>query len=411
MDFSTHMKIAARNVVRNRRRSLVTFLSVVIGFVALSLFEGYFVSVYDSLEDQAIVGERLGHLTIARKGFFQNGAQDPQSYAFSKDELATIASKLDGLGNVALVSPRLSLSGLISNGNSSRIYIGEGIRPEDMTVLRGEKYANLPGMLDANQPGAAILGKRLAENLGLKTGDDATLMGSTLDGLVNAVGVTLLAQTSTGNIGTDDKYVLATLASAQRLMAFEGAERIVVLLKDPSTIVESTAAIEAAMLDLGIACEVRDWKTLSSYYGQVKGLFDAMYLFISIVVAIVVIASVFNTISMTIAERTREVGTLRALGMQIGSIDLLFVLEGMLVVMAGCLAGAAITLALGGLINSAGISYTPPDASEAVPLIVKLVGENLFGSLFTLVLLSALASYLPARRASRRAITEALGHV
>jgi len=411
MDLLSSFKLSARNVVRNRRRSLVTFLAVLIGFVALSLFEGYFMSVYDALEDQAIVGERLGHVTVVKKGFFQHAEQDPQKYSFSGAELEAATEKLKALDNVALVSPRLSLSGLISNGNSSRIYIGEGVRPEDMVALRGEKYADLPGSLKASEPVGAVMGAKLAQALGLKPGETVTLMGSTLDGLANAISVKLLEASSTGSVGTDDKYVLLPYDAVRRLQGTDGAERIVLVLKDPAQLDQTMQQVAAALTGAGMEVETRTWKEMSSYYGQVRGLFDAMYLFISVVVATVVVASVFNTMGMSIAERTREIGTLRAIGMQFGTIDWLFVLEGVLIVLGGCLVGVLITEVCALLINHSGLTYTPPDATEAVPFTVRLVGENLFGSVFTLVVLSALAAYLPARRASRKPIVEALGHV
>ena len=411
MDIITRFKLAARNAARNRRRSMATLASVVIGFVALSLFEGYFVSVYSSLEDEVIVGERLGHLTVGKPGLYDKGAQDPRRYAFTESELATATARLAALPGVKLVSPRITLSGLVSNGDTSRIYIGEGMRAEDMFALRGEKYANQPGLLDPRRTQGAVFGRRLAESLGLKAGSDASLLGGTLDGMVNAVGVEMLEASATGSLGTDDKFILTSLDTARRLMAYDGAERIVLLLEDGTDLAATAAAVKAALAIDGIAVEVRDWRTLSAYYNQVKSLFDMMYLFISVVVAIVVLASVFNTMGMTITERTREIGTLRALGMQVRTLDSLFVLEGMLIVAIGCALGIAVTLAAGFLINGAGITYMPPDAAAEVPLVVKLVAGNLVGSLFTLVVLAALASYLPARRASRRNITGALSHV
>lgn len=411
MDLNTRFKIAARNVLRNRRRSMVTLISVVIGFVALSLFEGYFVSVYQSLEDQAIIGERLGHLTVSKPGLYEKGSQDPRAYSFSEAELAKATTRLTALAGVKMVSPRISLSGLVSNGDTSRIYIGEGVRPEDLVTLRGSQYADLPGRLDPKKPHGAVFGARLADNLGLKLGADATLMGTTLDGLVNAVGVQVVEASSTGSMGTDDKFILTSLDTARRLMAYDGAERVVLLLDKGTDQEAFAAAVKRELAADGLTVEVRDWRSLSVYYTQVKGLFDVMYLFISLVVAIVVLASVFNTMGMTITERTREVGTMRALGMQSATLDGLFVLEGMLIVAIGCVIGVVLSALAGLAINHAGITYMPPDAATEVPLMVEILSGNLFGSSLTLVVLAAFASLIPARRASRRDIVGALSHV
>lgn len=134
-----NIKMAFRNLAKNRRRSLVTCGSIALGFLALSLFEGYFFNVYAALEDQAIVGERLGHLTVARSGYFEAGAMDPDKYVITPEELAVIRARFKDDPEVRLVSPRLNVSGLVSNGKTSTIFMGEALDPADMAVLRRAK--------------------------------------------------------------------------------------------------------------------------------------------------------------------------------------------------------------------------------------------------------------------------------
>jgi putative ABC transport system permease protein len=136
-----------------------------------------------------------------------------------------------------------------------------------------------------------------------------------------------------------------------------------------------------------------------------------MYLFITIVVLIVVIASVANTMGMAISERTREIGTLRAIGMKRSTISSLFVWEGVFIVFVGCAIGILATYIFGSIINNANITYVPPDASAEAELIVTLLFENMFGSLVVLTIFAAIASYFPAKRAAKRPIVEALSHV
>jgi putative ABC transport system permease protein len=121
--------------------------------------------------------------------------------------------------------------------------------------------------------------------------------------------------------------------------------------------------------------------------------------------------SVANSMGMTVVERTREIGTLRAVGLRRAGVVKLFTAESLMLTLLGCLSGLFITLAVRFGINVAHISYTPPNSASPVPLLVDL---DLSHGIFTLILMVAvgtLAAYLPARRASKQAIIDALGHV
>jgi len=411
MNSLAKIKLAYRNAIKNKRRSLITITSVSVGFLALSLFEGYFTYIYQTLEDQAVIGERLGHLTITKKDFYEKSSIDPHKYMFEKPEVDGILEALGSNEKVSMVSPRLKIDGLISNGAISRIFISEGIDPKDIIRLRGDKYANLPGKLDVNQYNAGVFGQKLADYLNISVNDEAVLMTSTIDGMVNAVDIKVGEIANTGSVGTDDKAVLMPIDLARKLYDFDGADRIVVLLTSSEAIPNAKQEIEEVLSKRGLDIEVSTWNELSLYYNQVKSLFDMMYLFISIVVSIVVIASIANTMGMSISERTREIGTLRAIGLRTKALISLFVYEGVLIVFVGCVLGIAISYAAAALINGANITYVPPDASVEADLILVMLFENLFGSLFTLTILAMVASYFPARRASRKTIVGALGHV
>lgn len=404
------IQIALRNILKNRRRSIITIGSIICGFVALSLFEGYFTDVYTTLEDQSIIGERLGHLTIAKSGYFEKGSTNPEEYAFSEDQFNEIKKVLSKYSEIELISPRVNVNGLISNGASSTIFIGEGIISDDVKNLRGEKYKNLPGRLN-NRSDGIVIGSQLGKNLRVDTGSTVVLMSSTIDGMVNAVDATVIEAANTGSMGTDDKAVLLPLELGRKLLAFQGATKIVVLLKTDVKIDDFKVELVRELEDKGFQIDVRSWRNLSLYYGQVKNMFDLMFLFISIVVLIIAMASVINTMSMAVIERTREIGTMMAIGMKRRNIVMLFLTEGVFLAFIGCVLGIVLSYGLGAIINSAGISYTPPDASGEVNLKVIILFKNLIGSTVVLTVMSMLSSFSPAMRAARYKIVDALGHV
>src|SRR5262245_39354193 len=110
------LRIAFRNICKNGRRSLFTTLAIACGFAAINLFSGYIHNIYSGLEDQAVRGEGLGHLTIAKKGYFDNGTLNPASYLFSPAELSSLQKVLETEPAVRVWAPRLALSGIITNG-------------------------------------------------------------------------------------------------------------------------------------------------------------------------------------------------------------------------------------------------------------------------------------------------------
>lgn len=411
MNIVNLLKIAFRNTIKNSRRAFFTSFAVGMGFVGYSLIEGYFTNVYHTLEDQAVVGERIGHMVITRKDFYRLGATDPEKYSFSAADLNKIETLLARREGVALISPRLGVSGLVSNGESSRIFIGEAIDPKDLKILRGKKYADLPGMLKVDSPNSGVFGAKLAEYLGTETGGDVVLMVSTIGGMVNASDVTVGEAANTGSAATDDKFVLLPLDYARDLLAFDGADRIVVKLVNGAIADTEMKAIATILDAAGIDAEIKGWKEVSQYYNQVKGLFDMMSFFFAVVVALVVMATITNTIGMAISERTRETATMRAFGMQSRTLNTMYLLEGGIITLLGALGGAVVTLLLGFGINAANFTYTPPDASVETALELTLLPENLFGTAFTLFVVGAVSAYFISRRATRANIVEALAHV
>ncbi len=121
--------------------------------------------------------------------------------------------------------------------------------------------------------------------------------------------------------------------------------------------------------------------------------------------------SVINTMSMSVMERTREIGTMRALGLKRFGVKSLFATEGVLLGVIGSIAGALLFFAVYGVISMTDPTYIPPASSNPVPLRVELVWPALARSVFFMALLSLVAAFVPARRSAKMTIVDALGHI
>ena len=114
--------------------------------------------------------------------------------------------------------------------------------------------------------------------------------------------------------------------------------------------------------------EIKTWNELSLFYSKVKGMFDMMFLFIFCIVLVIVVMSTVNTMGMAVLERTREIGTLRALGLKRRGVSMLFALEGGLLGLLGSLLGVVLHVVVWAVIRASRPTYTPPGISTPVPL-------------------------------------------
>lgn len=403
------LKMAWRNLSRNRRRSLVTIVAIAFGVASVTLFGGYVANVYSGLARQAIHGEKLGHLTVAKQGYFEFGEVDQEGYIFSADEVERVRALLADDPTVTLISPRLSARGLASNGRISTIFIGDAVAAADLSTIRAD-YALESGELDPDNPYAVAIAENLAKALELREGDAGVIFGATIDGQANAIDFEVADVYNTGNAATNDKFILLSLDIARQLLDTQGAERLTVLLTDQDLTDAKRGEIEAALNAAGLGVEVRTWHELSSFYEQVRRLFNMIFSFIFSIVVIVALMSVVNTMSMVVVERTKEIGTLRALGMQRAKVARMFSYEGMLLALLGAAFGLALLFVIGGGVNVADLSYTPPNSSTRVPLKVDFPIAVIVASVIAVVVCAVAASILPARRAARSVISDSLHH-
>ena len=405
------LSLGLRNLQRNFRRSLTTALSIAFGFAAVALFSGYTKMVYFGLTEQAVHGELLGHLTLVKRGMKTEGRLHPERYLLRVQEIAKITAIVRERFPKARIAPRLSLSGLASNGKVSTIFLADGVNAADMRALRGP-YAHLSGALSPDAPQGITMARGLVELLGLKQGDDAALLVSTLHGQANATDATVTDTYTTGNAGLEDKAIYVPLALAQSLYdATDRADRLTVLLPELALTVPARDRLASAFAAAGLDLEISTWEELSAFYRQVKGMFDMIFSFILSIVLTIVIMSVTNAMSMSVIERTREIGTLRAIGLRQSGVIKLFVTEALLLIGIGCLTGLVLTLLVRLGVNAADITYTPPNGTGKVPLLVGIDGGRMVFTFVVLSLLGLAAAIFPARRAARQPVTESLAHV
>jgi len=257
-----------------------------------------------------------------------------------------------------------------------------------------------------------MVGRGLARSMNVKPGDYLTLMTTTVTGSLNAMDFRVVGTFMTGVKEYDDRAVKIPLPGAHYLLNTKKIEKLLVMLRQT----EDTDAVMASLMSLAASrnwpIEMRTWSELAGFYHQVVLIFNGIFGFIGTIVFVIVVLSVANTIMMNIFERTREIGTLMAIGTKRKRIWALFLLEGAMIGLLGGVLGIVFGAVLGQIINYAQIQLPPPPGYTAGYQLRILMRPSILASSFALSLVTAtLSSIYPAFKASRLNIVDALGHI
>ena len=176
---------------------------------------------------------------------------------------------------------------------------------------------------------------------------------------------------------------------------------------------KARARLLALFKEHGLDLEVRDFTELNPQYNQIIGLFRSIFSFISTIIAIVVLFTVTNAMGMSVVERTGEIGTSRAMGVRRQGIRKQFLTEGSLIGIVGATIGVVLAYAVAYAINHSSLTWNPPGQASRIPLRVYLIGAEWLIVLtwIGLLVVSALAALVPANRAARMVVVDALRHV
>jgi putative ABC transport system permease protein len=414
------IKIALRNLIKNARRSLITALAIALGFAAVNLFSGFTEYMYTGNREMAIYERTQGHLTIFKKGFLEKSQLDPARYLLTAEEINIIKKVSRDNTAVVYVTPQLMISGLLTDGKISTVFLGQGVVPSAMdaffdriTVLEmAELEDQFEGKrLDDNQPHGVGLANGLARLLDLKLGSDAVAFTNTVSGQLNALDVEVFNLFNTSSDQMNDKFMIVPFNFAQMLYDTDGADRIAILLSKTELTEPTRNQLETEFSKHGLDLEIKTWKEMSEWYRRVKEMYDVIFLYLFSLVSIIVVMSVINTMSMVVLERTREIGTLRALGLKRNGVLQLFAIECGLLGFIGTLWGLLLTIVGWWLVNLIRFTWVPPGITYRVPIRIEFVPESMVSSFLLLLTLCVIVSVIPARRAARGNIVDALGHV
>ena len=334
-------RIAVRDLGRNKRRSALTLIAVMMGLalvIALHAFE--MGAIQGAIDDNIRI--QTGHVQVRAESY----EKDKVSLKWDDllEEPQALAAQAQSLAEVRAAAPVLWASGILGTVQESVGVQVFGIDPLSEIEVPFREGLVAGEFLAPDDRGGVLISQRLANNLGLAVGDDVSLLVNTSGEQPDEATFTIRGLYDSGFPAFDEATIFMPLVKAQAFTrAGERASAVVALLHDR----ETADAVASALRAPGLA--LLTWRDLNQL--MVEGVQSAMgflYMIYLIVLAIVAVV-VANTLLMSVFERTREMGILAALGMKGRQIMAMFVLESATL--------GAIGVILGVLLGSLGVYY------------------------------------------------------
>lgn len=413
----TWFSLALRNLLRNARRSITTIAAVALGYAAINILAGFTAYMFASIEDAHIYEQINGHVQIWKEGARGYGGSDPGEYLIPAEDFAAIQAFAAEDPRIILSAGLLEVKGNVDHEGTPGFFIGQAMVPEERdaihersTALRsadGSTYEGRP--LTKETPFGIAITTGMAENMGLEIDSDVILMAPSISGQMNAIDAQILQIADVASEALDNRYVFMPLSLGQSLYDTQAVSCVRFLLEDSA----STDAVVASLRERFPETEwdVIPWYDVSKLYLRTKRMFDIIFGLVFAIIATIVTMSVLNTIGMAVVERTKEIGTLRALGLKQPGVIRLFGIESALLGIIGAITGLIITVTLALTVAAVKPTWEPPVTAREIVWEIRILPDYLLVTFLLLVLFTSLAAIAPARRAAKQSIVDSLGHV
>lgn len=405
-------RIAWRNLLRNRRRNIATLMAIALGYAGLVLLGGYAVRVERFLKTNAVFLQHAGHVAIWQKGGLDRACAEPVAHTLNRKAQLALLDWARTDPRVERATPWLLGTGMAGNACATQPAALVGVEPKELDFLLNhpEVQAASPELAQAaagqwpaahpELPGAIAVAAGLAKLLqkpnvhsqttGLPaaptvlacdTPDEVKqlaadaniqLIGQTWDGTLSAVDGEMTATFHAPDQMAEDSQVIVPLTKMQELLGTDHVTYVSLILRDPSQAHQVAADLRAALLAQGQALDTYtyDDAAWSPYYVGTMAFLGSMVGFITMLVSAVLVFTVAGAMTLTILERTREIGTWRALGFERGHVQGLLLREAVLLSAVGLGAGLCIGLAVAAAINGAGLRFSPPGVAGSIRLLI-----------------------------------------
>ena len=394
----------------NKKRAYVTLVSLVLA-VVLMIFSHAFIEwlLWGTREGAIWITD--GHIEVSKTDYRSKGVLDPFEYLINTPNFEEI-KKLDS--QILAIMPQLVANGVLNFNDRTVPFIGYGVdnssyRREFSKRFR-EDYYKVMDLLKSNK-NVVALGERLASGLGAKPGDKVSLLVQTVSGGMNAIEAEVVGSYSTPVAAMDAITLYLPLKVMQELVRTNKIHRWKIFLNETIETERVEKLINNYLIKNSMDQESVNWLETNEFYRKSVTLMKNQLFVLRLIMIIIMILGISNIFMMNVFDRTKEIGTLKALGFKNIKILKLFVMEGFSWGVLGAGIGIIIGILLCEIISIIGIPMPPPPGMDK-SFVAELIWnrEILVGVSRVTILSTLLASFWPAWEASRKKIVVALGY-
>ena len=410
------MKAALRHMLRNRRRSILTLLAVLIPIYFLIVMFGFINAMVQDMFESATRFD-TGHLQIRAADSRATGSAQP----LMSDPSEALAA-LDSMDGIEWSTVRLDLPAMASVGDHTRTVFLRGVVPEEIDPVSNMADRVVEGSFLTSDSTGVLVGEELAELLGLALGDDMVLLGAHPETGLGAIRVPIAGIFNSPEATIGRTFVYASLGTARRLARSATAATAVVVRIDGVAGPQDAARMEQAADELRAALpdgyEVRDWLQLLPVMDGYMKILTPMLAIMAVVFFGLGALVVVNTLYLSVMERTREIGLILALGASRLRVMGMVLAEAGLITLAGAFYGVLLGVALilivqafGGIPLWGQMAEYMREVGVSPVLRMSITAPQVLVAAGAMAVVAMLAAWLPARRASKLEPMEAMRYV
>ena len=412
-------KIALRNLLRYKRRTLLTSLLITFGIVLVILFSALAGSFKTMMIGQ-ITDSNLAQMQIHKKGYVSSIDTMPLDLTLNTKQYKKIEQLLSDQPGIKAWAPRIKLNAMLSNFTDTTNIRLNAINPEKEILVCPDVGSRMtfskkrkPGVL--LNPGEVIIPEKLARGMKLKIGDPIVLVANNKDGSVNGLNFKI-AGIIESILGPQGKEGYMHIKDAEKLLRMDKPEKVEVAVRvnNFDQLDKVYAALSAKLAKLKNKkgkpqFEIHTWEKLSPF-SNIARMIDFMTLTMKIIMIAIVLISILNVMMMSVYERIREIGTMSAIGTSPGKIMSLFLAEGLILGFISTIIGNIIGVSGVFILNIHKISFAF-GRQDNILLSPSVNITELLWVTGIVLLISVFASLQPAYKASKMEPVDALGHV
>ncbi len=403
------IKIAWNNLFRNYRRTLSTLVAIFIGVGVIVFINGFNDGISTSWA-KGIINGRSGHFKLRHVQFSDFASTDMEKILMT--DPARLKAELMKNPHVVITTSRILISGLAGQEEKSTTFFGAAYETETLkevlpwfgrTIVKGSN-------LEPGDPMGAVLGKAMAESINADVGDELVILGNSIYAEQNAIVIYVKGLvTIPGAIEIEQNLILTGIDQVQDdlLDVGEGATEILVRIDDVKNLESVVEWVNEHFAQQGEPWVAIPWYD-DKMFRQAMGLFRGIALVITIILSLLVGIVISNALLMSIFERVREIGTIRAFGTEKGQVYKIFYAEALIATVVGVILG----LALGALVTwiTGEVGIEVPGLAQGMPIYPTVLLPNLVKSAILPVIVVCVAIIFPIRSSCKMDVVDALNY-